>query len=84
MTAAAMITGPTISPGIHTVVTQARCRSVPKEIPIGARPLLSRVAHTVDELGDVSIEDMTFTSSVTDGEDDLTITVHYRTEPHRR
>jgi hypothetical protein len=39
--------------------------------------LLRRVADTVDTLGDVQVEDLTFTSAVTDGEDDLTVTVYY-------
>ncbi|QCR45073.1 hypothetical protein C1N91_07370 [Curtobacterium sp. SGAir0471] len=46
--------------------------------------LLRRVAQTIDDLGDVSIEDLTFASSVTAGEDDLTVTVHYHPEPRRR
>lgn len=46
--------------------------------------LLRRVAQSIDDLGDVSIEDLTFASSVTDGEDDLTVTVYYHPEPRRR
>ncbi|OEI68064.1 hypothetical protein [Curtobacterium sp. ER1/6] len=46
--------------------------------------LLRRVAQTIDDLGDVSIEDVTFTSSVTEGEDDLAMTVYYYPEPRRR
>jgi hypothetical protein len=46
--------------------------------------LLRRVAQTIDDLGDVSIEDVTFTSSVTGGEDDLAMTVYYHPEPRRR
>lgn len=46
--------------------------------------LLRRVSRTIDDLGDVSIEDLTFTNRVTDGEDDLTITVYYQPEPRRR
>ncbi|MFZ7089355.1 hypothetical protein [Curtobacterium sp. RRHDQ10] len=46
--------------------------------------LLRRVAETIDNLGDVSIEDVTFTSSVTEGEDDLAMTVYYHPEPRRR
>jgi hypothetical protein len=39
--------------------------------------LLRRVADSVDELGDVQIQDITFGSQVTAGEDDLTMTVYY-------
>ncbi|WP_202976559.1 hypothetical protein [Curtobacterium sp. HSID17257] len=46
--------------------------------------LLRRVAQTIDDLGDVSIEDITFASSVTAGEDDLTVTVSFHPEPRRR
>ncbi len=46
--------------------------------------LLRRVAQTIDDLGDVSIEDITFSSSVTAGEDDLTVTVYFHPEPRRR
>lgn len=46
--------------------------------------LLRRVAQTIDDLGDVSIEDITFASSVTAGEDDLTVTVYFHPEPRRR
>jgi hypothetical protein len=46
--------------------------------------LLRRVAASLDELGDVQIQDVTFHSEVTDGEDDLTMTVYYHPEPRRR
>lgn len=46
--------------------------------------LLRRAAASLDELGDVQIQDMTFQSEVTDGEDDLTMTVYYHPEPRRR
>jgi len=46
--------------------------------------LLRRVARTIDDLGDVSIEDVTFASSATDGEDDLAMTVYYHPDPRRR
>ncbi|WP_200938506.1 hypothetical protein [Curtobacterium sp. Leaf183] len=46
--------------------------------------LLRRVAQTIDDLGDVSIEDVTFASNVTNGEDDLAMTVYYHLEPRRR
>jgi hypothetical protein len=42
--------------------------------------LLRRVADSVDELGDVRIQDITFSSQVTEGEDDLTMTVYYNRE----
>ena len=46
--------------------------------------LLRRVAGTLDELGDVQVQDITFASSATDGEDDLTMTVYYDRRPRRR
>lgn len=46
--------------------------------------LLRRVADAVDDLGDVQIHDITFTSAVTGGEDDLSLTVYYDREPRRR
>lgn len=46
--------------------------------------LLRRVADTLDELGDVQVHDITFVSQVTDGEDDLTLTVYYERKPRRR
>ena len=46
--------------------------------------LLRRVADSVEELGDVTVQDVVFHSSVTDGEDDLTMTVYYLREPPRR
>ena len=46
--------------------------------------LLRRVAASLDELGDVQIQDVTFQSEVTDGEDDLTMTVYFHQEPRRR
>ncbi len=45
--------------------------------------LLRRVADTIDRLGDIQVEDVTFQSRVTDGEDDLTVTVYYHQEPRR-
>ncbi|MFC7502824.1 hypothetical protein [Nocardioides sp. GCM10030258] len=39
--------------------------------------LLRRVADTIDGLGDIEIYDVTFRSEVTDGEDDLTMSVYY-------
>jgi hypothetical protein len=46
--------------------------------------LLRRVADTLDSLGDVQVEDLTFKSNVTAGHDDLTITVYYDAQPRRR
>ncbi|WP_222122048.1 hypothetical protein [Curtobacterium sp. 9128] len=46
--------------------------------------LLRRVAGTLDGLGDVSVQDITFTSAVSEGEDDLTMTVYFHREPRRR
>jgi len=45
--------------------------------------LLRRVADSLDELGDVTVQDITFSSKVTGGEDDLTMTVYYDPEPRR-
>lgn len=39
--------------------------------------LLRRGADALDALGDVQVLDLTFHSGVTDGEDDLTLTVYY-------
>jgi hypothetical protein len=47
-------------------------------------PLLRRVADTLEELGDVQVQDVTFSSEVTEGEDDLTMTVYYHPSPRRR
>lgn len=46
--------------------------------------LLRRVADTVDELGDVQLQDVVFGSEVTAGEDDLHMTVYFHREPRRR
>ena len=46
--------------------------------------LLRRVADTLDDLGDVSVQDITFCSHATADEDDLTMTVYYEQEPRRR
>jgi hypothetical protein len=45
--------------------------------------LLRRVADTLDTLGDIQVADLTFTSRVTEGEDDLTVTVYYHREPRQ-
>lgn len=46
--------------------------------------LLRRVADSIDSLGDVQIQDITFTSEPTGGEDDLTVTVYFHRERRRR
>ena len=46
--------------------------------------LLRRVADSIDELGDIDVQDITFHCDVTDGEDDLTVTVYFNAEPRRR
>lgn len=46
--------------------------------------LLRRVARTIDDLGDVTVQDVTFTSRPDDGEDDLTMTVYFHSEPRPR
>jgi hypothetical protein len=46
--------------------------------------LLRRVAGTLDELGDVQVQDITFAGEVTAGEDNLTMTVYFHREPRRR
>jgi hypothetical protein len=46
--------------------------------------LLRRVADSLDALGDVQVQDLTFHSEVTDGEDDLHVTVYYEAATPRR
>jgi hypothetical protein len=46
--------------------------------------LLRSLADSVESLGDVQIEDITFSSSVTAEEDDLVFDVYYHPEPRRR
>lgn len=46
--------------------------------------LLRRVADSIDSHGDIQVEDITFHCAVSDGEDDLTMTVYYQPEPRRR
>jgi hypothetical protein len=46
--------------------------------------LLRRVADSIDALGDVTVEDLTFHAEPTADEDDLTITVYYQPKPRRR
>ncbi|MDA0179237.1 hypothetical protein OJ997_02925 [Solirubrobacter phytolaccae] len=45
--------------------------------------LLRRVADSIEELGDVDVQDITFSSEVTGEEDDLTMTVYYHRQPRR-
>lgn len=46
--------------------------------------LLRRVADSLDDLGDVDVQDIAFHTAVTAGEDDLTMTVYYNREPRPR
>ena len=46
--------------------------------------LLRRVADSIEELGEVQVADITFSSSVSDDEDDLTVTVYFDKQPRRR
>ena len=46
--------------------------------------LLRRVAKTIEDLGDVDVQDITFHSEVTAEEDDLTMTVYHHGQPRRR
>jgi hypothetical protein len=46
--------------------------------------LLRRVADTIEALGDIQVEDITFSSAPTPAEDDVTMTVYYDREPRRR
>jgi len=46
--------------------------------------LLRRVADSIEELGDVQVADITFSSSVSHDEDDLTVTVYFDKQPRRR
>jgi len=46
--------------------------------------LLRRVADSIEALGDVQIQDITFHSEVTGREDDLTMIVYYHRDPRRR
>jgi len=45
--------------------------------------LLRRVADTIEQLGDIDVQDLVFHSAVTDNEDDLTMTVDYHAQPRR-
>ena len=46
--------------------------------------LLRRMAEAIEAEGDVDVQDLTFQSEVTDGEDDLTMTVYFCRQPRRR
>lgn len=46
--------------------------------------LLRRVAKSLEKLGDVDVQDITFSAEVTAEEDDLTMTVYYHSQPRRR
>jgi len=46
--------------------------------------LLRRVAESLETLGDVQVQDITFASEPTGGEDDLTVTVYYHARERRR
>lgn len=46
--------------------------------------LLRRVADSIEELGDVQVEDISFASAVADPEDDLRMTVYFHKDPRRR
>src|SRR5205823_1374732 len=45
---------------------------------------LRRMADSLEALGNVQAQDVTFSSQPTDGEDDLSVTVYYHREPPRR
>jgi hypothetical protein len=46
--------------------------------------LLRRVAESIDRLGDIDVQDVTFSTEVRDSEDDLSMTVYYHAKPRRR
>lgn len=48
------------------------------------RGVAQAVADSIEALGDVDVHDVVFHSHVTDGEDDLTMTVYYDEQPRRR
>jgi hypothetical protein len=48
------------------------------------RELLRRVADSIESLGDVDVQDITFATAPTDAEDDLTMTVYFHRQPRRR
>lgn len=49
-----------------------------------AAALLRRVADSLDDLGDIDVQDIVFHAAVTEVEDDLTMTVYYHPQPRRR
>ena len=46
--------------------------------------LLRRVADSLDKLGDVTVQDITFHAEPTADEDDLSMIVYYLPKPRRR
>jgi hypothetical protein len=46
--------------------------------------LLRRVADSLEDLGDVTVQDITFHSEATAEEADLTMTVYYQPRPRHR
>jgi len=46
--------------------------------------LLRSLADVIEAMGDAQVQDITFASAVTTGEDDLTFTVYYHREARRR
>jgi hypothetical protein len=46
--------------------------------------LLRRVADTIEGLGEVDVQDMTFQLEVTDGEDRVGLNVYHHPQPRRR
>jgi hypothetical protein len=46
--------------------------------------LLRRAADHLEGFGDVQVEDITFSSEPTAGEDDLSLTIYYHRQPRRR
>jgi hypothetical protein len=45
--------------------------------------LLRRVADSIQELGDIQVEDITFSAQPTDGADEIAITVYYHRDVRR-
>jgi hypothetical protein len=46
--------------------------------------LLRRASDHLEELGDVQVADITFSSEPTAEEDDLSLTIYYHRQPRRR
>lgn len=60
-------------------------QSNPKGVHQGdVAALLRRVASSIESLGDIQVQDVTFCTEATGDEDDLTMTVYYQREPRRR